>query len=362
MIASRLMTSPSTSPPLATSTCFAARTVPFTVPSIFTTPSAEMSPTTRMPAPMIDNPGTASRPGVPFSVKTAISVRLLHEVERIERLAAASNFEMQLRGRGGPRVAGQTDALTCRDLIAFGGEQPGGVSIHRLIPGRMPQEDVQAVVRIVTRRRHGPAARRAHGSPDGHCDIDARMGFIRNAGAHLAARHETLYVERPVRGYRSSCLVAGRRARRPRANRYGAHRRAHVSRPDDAPTAAGSGRRSDTQDLSQLLIVRLRAIERRGELLHTTILGSQAPHFALQSGDPCRAAGDRPRERKEQHDQDRDRDASQFARWHEPARDAVLPGVEIAIRVHDDRHNARRHPSKGAPRMSSSTRARSSFE
>src|SRR3989454_5979791 len=77
MMASRLTTSPSTSPPRATNTCFAARTVPFTEPSIFTTPSAEMSPMTRIPAPMIDSPGTPSRlpPGAaPFSENTAISV------------------------------------------------------------------------------------------------------------------------------------------------------------------------------------------------------------------------------------------------------------------------------------------------
>src|SRR5437773_1042294 len=60
MIASREITSPSTSPPFPTSTCRPARTVPTTVPSIFTTPSAVMSPTTRIPVPMMDSPASES--------------------------------------------------------------------------------------------------------------------------------------------------------------------------------------------------------------------------------------------------------------------------------------------------------------
>src|SRR6266850_1737292 len=131
MIASRLTTSPSTSPPLATRTCFAACTVPTTVPSIFTTPSAEISPTTRMPAPMIDSPVTASPPAPPFSVNNAISGALLHEGERIERLPVAPNLEMQMGCSGPPRVARQGDHLPRLDVVAFRHDEAGGMSIHR---------------------------------------------------------------------------------------------------------------------------------------------------------------------------------------------------------------------------------------
>src|SRR6267378_7853769 len=161
-MASRLTTSPSTSPPLATRTCFAARTVPFTDPSIFTTPSAEMSPTTRMPAPMIDSPVTPSPPAPPFSVNAAISVTLLHERERIERLLVAPNLEVQMGSGRPPRVARQGDHLPRLDVVAFHHDQPGGVSIHRLIPGRMAQEHEQPVVSIVPRRRDRAPARSAH--------------------------------------------------------------------------------------------------------------------------------------------------------------------------------------------------------
>ena len=84
MIASREITSPSTSPPFPTSTCRAARTVPTTVPSIFTTPSAVMSPTTRIPVPMMESPASASGAPCPFSVNIAISILLFDDRERIE--------------------------------------------------------------------------------------------------------------------------------------------------------------------------------------------------------------------------------------------------------------------------------------
>src|SRR5947208_1402640 len=100
MIASREITSPSTSPPFPTSTCRPARTVPTTVPSIFTTPSAVMSPTTRIPVPMMDSPASESSGPCPFSVNIAISVLLFHDREGIERLALAADFEVEVRRRG----------------------------------------------------------------------------------------------------------------------------------------------------------------------------------------------------------------------------------------------------------------------
>src|SRR5204863_10081521 len=86
------ITSPSTSPPFPTSTCRPARTVPTTMPSIFTTPSAVMSPTTRIPVPMMDSPASESSGPCPFSVNIAISVLLFHDREGIERLALAADF------------------------------------------------------------------------------------------------------------------------------------------------------------------------------------------------------------------------------------------------------------------------------
>src|SRR5881394_144388 len=154
MIASRLTTSPSTSPPFATSTCFAACTVPTTVPSIFTTPSAEISPTTRMPAPMIDSPVTTSPPDPPFSVNIAISGALLHERERIERLLVSPDLEMQMWCRRPPRAARQGDHLSRLDVVTFHDEESGRVPIHRLISGRMAQEDEQTVVGVIPRGGH----------------------------------------------------------------------------------------------------------------------------------------------------------------------------------------------------------------
>src|SRR6266540_4782412 len=192
MIASRLTTSPSTSPPFATNTCLAARTVPTTVPSIFTTPSASMSPTTRIPPPMMESPATDSPPPIPapFSVNSAISVPLLHQRQGIERLAVAPDFEMQMRGGRPPRAAGQSDHLPRLDLVTLCHEQPGGVPIHRLIPRQMPQEHEQPVIGIVPRGGHRAAARRAHRGLDGCGDVDSGMGLAGGAGPYLTARHE----------------------------------------------------------------------------------------------------------------------------------------------------------------------------
>src|SRR2546428_619628 len=134
MIASRATTSPSTSPPFATSTWRPARTVPTTVPSIFTTPSAVMSPTTRIPEPMIDSADSDSVPPCPFSVKMAMSILLVHYGERVEGPALAPDLEMQVWSRGAPRAAGEGDHLPRLHGIPIVHEQPRGVSIQRLIP------------------------------------------------------------------------------------------------------------------------------------------------------------------------------------------------------------------------------------
>src|SRR2546426_8366119 len=66
-----------------------------TAPSIFTTPSAVMSPTTRMPVPMMDSPASVSGTPCPFSVKIAMSILLFHDGEGIERFALATDFEVE---------------------------------------------------------------------------------------------------------------------------------------------------------------------------------------------------------------------------------------------------------------------------
>src|SRR5437870_8647073 len=128
MIASREITSPSTSPPFPTSTWRPARTVPTTAPSIFTTPSAVMSPTTRMPVPMMDSPASVSGTPCPFSVKIAMSILLFHDGEGIERFALATDFEVEVRRRGSSRAAREGDHLSRRHRVAFLHEQAGGRS------------------------------------------------------------------------------------------------------------------------------------------------------------------------------------------------------------------------------------------
>src|SRR5437764_5471430 len=86
---------------------------------LFASRSALMSPTTRMPVPMMDSPDSDSSPPCPFSVNIAMSVLLFHDRERIERLALASDFEMEVRRRGSPRVSGERDHLARLDRVTF---------------------------------------------------------------------------------------------------------------------------------------------------------------------------------------------------------------------------------------------------
>src|SRR5438445_7606296 len=180
MMASREITSPSTSPPLPTRTWRPARTVPTTVPSIFTTPSAVMSPTTRMPVPMIERPVSVSGTPCPFSVKMAMSILLFHDREGIERLALAADFEMEVRRGGSPGAARERDDLPRHYRVAFAHYQPRGVSIHRLISVDVPQEDEQAVGGVRAGMRHDAGGGGAHRRPGRQGDIGAggRPGWI----------------------------------------------------------------------------------------------------------------------------------------------------------------------------------------
>src|SRR5919108_592517 len=210
MIASREITSPSTSPPFPTSTCRPARTVPTTVPSIFTTPSAVMSPTTRMPVPMMESPASVSGAPCPFSVNIAMSILLFDDREGIERFALAADLEVEVRRGGSSRVAGQRDHLSRLRRIAFAHQEARGVPIHRFIAPGMAQEDELAVGGIGARGLDHAAPRRAHRRTGRHGDIDAgvRLGGITRP--YLAPRDEAGDIERPMGRLRRAGLVAQR--------------------------------------------------------------------------------------------------------------------------------------------------------
>ena len=237
------------------------------------------------------------------------------------------------------------------------------MTIHRLIPRRMPQENEQAVVGIVTGCGDGPASGCPNGRPNWHRDVDSGVGFIGNAGSHLSPRDEPPYIERPMRGCRWARLILLGTPRPGRLDRHGAHGGAEVGVAYDvAATARGRGGRFHAQHLAQLLVVRFGAIQRRREPLYATILRAQAGDLAFQSGDAGGVSGDRSRERKEPHDRHGNSPGAPLPGCETPPRNAVLFGFEIAVSVDDDRDAARGHPSNGAPRISSSRRARSSFE
>src|SRR6266550_4227642 len=207
MIASREITSPSTSPPFPTSTCRPARTVPITVPSIFTTPSAVISPTTRMPDPMIDSADSDSGAPCPFSVKMAISFLLFHHRERVEGLALAPDLEVQVGGRRAPGAPRERDHLTRLHGVALVDQQPRRVPIHRFISVAMPQEDEHPIIGVCARRLHDPAAGRPHGGPHRDGDVDPGMRLRRVILSYLTAGDETRDIEGPLQRH------GGRRAR-----------------------------------------------------------------------------------------------------------------------------------------------------
>src|SRR6266699_1520377 len=223
MRASRAITSPSTVPPFATSTWRPARTVPTTVPSTFTTPSAVMSPTTRIPVPMIDRPASASPWPWPFSVKSAMSVALLHQRERVQRFAVPPDLKMEMRRRRAPGIAGQRDDFSGRHDLALNHEQPRGVAIHALIPFGMPQEYEQPVIRIGPDRGDRTAAGCAHRRAQLRGDVDARMRLGRITRADLAASDEAATLQWPVPGHRSAILIMDAVGGGDGIHRYRAH-------------------------------------------------------------------------------------------------------------------------------------------
>src|SRR5437867_2634766 len=241
------------------------------------------------------------------------------------------------------------------------------MTIHRLIPRRMSQEDEQPVVGIIPGRRDGAATGGADWSADRDRDVDSRMRFVHYSWAHLPARHETRQVEWPVRRNRRSRLIALRRAGPGCADRDRAHRGREIRIASDGTALARWGSRLRAEHLTQLLIVCFGAIQRGCELLYTTVLDAQPRHLPLESGYPGRVAEDRSRECEEQDDGQGNCARAPLPRLYCPAREPVLFGLKIAVGVDDNRDGAAallclRHPSNGAPRMRSSSRARSSFE
>src|SRR6267378_5058092 len=241
----------------------------------------------------------------------------------------------------------------------------------------MPQEDEQAVVRVVSRSRHRAPPRCPHRSPQRDGDIDAGMRFVDHTRPYLATSDKPLDVEGPVRRCRRAGLIALGYPRQRCPDWNGAHRvrevgatsdaPAHTPTPTPSPCGAGDGRSFDAEHLAQLLVVRFRAIQRGGESLHATVLDPQSRDFALESGYTGRVAEDRSCEREEQDDGHGDGARAPLPPFDCPAWEPVLFGFKIAVGVDDDRDAAAtllslRHPSNGAPRINSRSRARSSFE
>src|SRR5437764_14391832 len=105
-----------------------------------------MSPTTRMPVPMIERPVSVSEAPCPFSVKMAMSILLFHDREGIERLALAADFEVEVRRGGSPGAARERDQLPRHDRVTFADHDTRGVPKNSIISGAVPQYDRKPVV------------------------------------------------------------------------------------------------------------------------------------------------------------------------------------------------------------------------
>src|SRR5689334_17822051 len=183
-----------------------------------------MSPTTRMPVPMIESPASDSGPPFPFSVNIAMSVLLSDDREGIDGLPLAADFEMEVRGRGSPGIPREGDHLPRLNRVPFAHQDPRRVAIHAFISAQMAQEDKQAIGRIRAGRLDDAPPRGTHRRARGHRDIDTRMGLRRIAGSHLPPRDEPLgFAERPVDRLRWSGEVARRSRRRSSADRSEEH-------------------------------------------------------------------------------------------------------------------------------------------
>src|SRR5437762_610165 len=87
----------------------------------------------------------------------------------------------------------------------------------------------------------------------------------------------------------------------------------------DLATTARSRRRFDPQDLAQLLVVCLGAIECSGELLDAAVLHPKTCYLALEAGHARRTAGDGSGICEEQYDQHCDHEGAPLPSQHRPA-------------------------------------------
>src|SRR6266566_4369440 len=158
------------------STRSSARMLPRTSPPMIAS-RLITSPSTRIPAPMIERPVSDSGAPCPFSVKSAMLVLPFDDRERIERPALAADLEMEVRGGGSPRAARQGDHLPRSHRVAFVHEETRGVPIDRLIPLRVAHEDEQPVGGIGAGGLDDPAAGGADRRACGHCNVDSRVRF-----------------------------------------------------------------------------------------------------------------------------------------------------------------------------------------
>src|SRR5437762_12973447 len=141
----------------------------------------------------------------------------------------------------------------------------------------MLQEDKEAIIGVIAGRSDRTAARCPNGRPHRHGDIDSRVRLVGNAGPHLASGDESWNVERPMRWDRGPTLEVPQQTRQRGANGNSAHRGSGVFGTRYRSPAPRDGWRFDPQHLSQFLVIRFRAIERRGQLLHSTVLLAETP-------------------------------------------------------------------------------------
>ena len=176
------------------------------------------------------------------------------------------------------------------------------------------------------------------------------------SGRHHAAGDVSRVVERPVRRRRRADLQRPMRAghRRPDRRRERERVRQRHRIGDDV----------GADHFPQPAISPLRAVQRGGELPHLGVLRLQPGHVVPELGH----AGGRAQQRRVEraHDQRRHREdgARQHQAAEQPERHPEGARLEFPVPVHHHRdpRAGSGHPSNGAPRMSSSRRARSSFE
>ncbi len=220
----------------------------------------------------------------------------------------------------------------------------------------MAEHHKLSVLRIIADLDHSAAARGAHRRADDDRDVEPGVRFFRSTRRDDCPRDVPGWIERPVTrqgGPRFEVPVDARQAgphRGRQRERIGHGHRIrddvrtdHFPKPPEAPFGA---------------------VERGREFPHLRGLRLEPRHIfpqaryargGLEQRSVQRAQDQRP---SQAHDTDCHQDAEEPDGHPERAR------LELPVSVHHDRDAGAWciHPSNGAPRMSSSRRARSSFE